>query len=66
MPATSAGMTGKLGALGTVLMESQDQNAYRLTAEQVEEVRRRRADRNARMLTLDEFKKRLSGRDAGG
>jgi len=42
-----------------MLMESQDESVYRLTDEQVEEVRRRRADPNPRRLTLDEFKERL-------
>jgi hypothetical protein len=41
------------------LMEAQDYNAYRLTDAQVEEVRRRRADKNAKRLTLDEFNERL-------
>jgi hypothetical protein len=45
-----------------MLMESQDESIYRLTDEQVEEVRRRRADPNARRLTLDEFKERLRRR----
>ncbi len=45
-----------------MLMESQDESVYRLTDEQVEEVRRRRADKNAPKLTLDEFKERLSRR----
>ena len=45
-----------------MLMESQDESVYRLTDEQVEEVRRRRADPNPRRLTLDEFKERLRGR----
>ena len=45
-----------------MLMESQDESVYRLTDEQVEEVRRRRADQNAPKLTLDEFKERLSRR----
>jgi hypothetical protein len=45
-----------------MLMESQDESAYRLTDEQVEEIRRRRADPNPRRLTLDEFKERLSRR----
>ena len=44
-----------------MLMESQDESAYRLTDEQVEEVRRR-ADQNARKLTHDEFKERLQRR----
>ncbi len=41
------------------LMEAQDASVYRLTDEQVEEVRRRRADPNAKRLTLDEFNERL-------
>lgn len=45
-----------------MLMESQDQSVYRLTDEQVEEVRRRLADPKPRRLTLDEFKERLSRR----
>jgi hypothetical protein len=45
-----------------MLMESQDESVYRLTDDQVEEVRRRRDDPNARTLTLDEFKERLSRR----
>jgi hypothetical protein len=45
-----------------MLMESQDESIYRLTDEQVEEVRRRRADPNARRLSLDEFKERLRRR----
>jgi hypothetical protein len=45
-----------------MLMESQDESVYRLTDEQVEEVRRRLADPNPRRLTLDEFKERLSRR----
>ena len=45
-----------------MLMESQDESIYRLTDEQVEEVGRRRADKNAPKLTLDEFKERLSRR----
>ena len=45
-----------------MLMESQDESIYRLTDEQVDEVRRRRADKNAPKLTLDEFKERLSRR----
>jgi hypothetical protein len=45
-----------------MLMESQDESTYRLTDEQVEEVRRRRDDPNARRLTLDEFKERLRRR----
>ena len=45
-----------------MLMESQDESVYRLTDEQVGEVRRRQTDPNARRLTLDEFKERLSRR----
>ena len=41
------------------LMEAQDASAYRLTDEQVAEVRRRRSDPNAKRLTLDEFNERL-------
>jgi hypothetical protein len=39
---------------------------YRLTNEQAEEVRRRRADPNARKLTLDEFRKRWAIRKPRG
>ena len=45
-----------------MLMESQDESIYRITDEQVDEVQRRRADKNAPKLTLDEFKERLSRR----
>jgi hypothetical protein len=45
-----------------MLMESQDESIYRLTDEQVEEVRRRRDDQSAPRLTLDEFKERLRRR----
>jgi DNA-binding PadR family transcriptional regulator len=41
----------------------QDESIYRLTDDQVEEVRRRRADKNAPKLTLDEFKERLRRRE---
>jgi hypothetical protein len=41
------------------LMEAQDDSSYRLTDEQVEEVHRRRLDKNAKRLTLDEFNERL-------
>jgi len=41
------------------LMEAQDDSAYQLTDEQVQEVRRRRSDPNAKRLTLDEFNERL-------
>jgi DNA-binding PadR family transcriptional regulator len=43
-------------------MESRDESFYRLTDEQVEEVRRRRAGENAPRLTLVEFKERLRRR----
>lgn len=42
------------------LMETQDASTYRLTDEQVEEVRRRRDDPHAKRLTLDEFNERLN------
>ena len=42
-----------------MLMEAQDESVYRLTDEQVEEIRRRRSAPNARRLTLDEFNERL-------
>jgi hypothetical protein len=45
-----------------MLMESADESVYRLTDEQVEEVRRRQADPNPRRLTLGEFKERLRRR----
>ena len=45
-----------------ILMDSQDESVYRLTDEQVEEVRRRRSDPNARRLTLEEFTHRLKQR----
>jgi hypothetical protein len=45
-----------------MLMESQNESTYRLTDEQVEEVQRRRADPNARRLTLEEFTDRLRQR----
>jgi DNA-binding PadR family transcriptional regulator len=45
-----------------MLMESQNESVYRLTDEQVEEVRRRRTDPNARKLTLEEFNERLRRR----
>jgi hypothetical protein len=45
-----------------MLMESSDESIYQLTGEQVEEVGRRRDDPNARKLTLEEFKERLSRR----
>jgi hypothetical protein len=45
-----------------LLMESQDASAYRLTDEQVEEIQRRRADPDARRLTLEEIQQRLGRR----
>lgn len=45
-----------------MLMESADESVYRLTDEQVEEVRRQQADPNPPRLTLDEFKERLQRR----
>jgi hypothetical protein len=45
-----------------MLMESQDESVYRLTDEQVEEVQRRRDDKSAPKLTLDEFEQRLRSR----
>jgi hypothetical protein len=45
-----------------MLMESQNESVYRLTDEQVEEVRRRRADPKAQKLTLEEFNERLRQR----
>ncbi len=45
-----------------MLMELQNESTYRLTDEQVEEVQRRRADPNARKLTLEEFRERLQQR----
>ena len=47
------------------LMEAQDDSAYRLTDAQVEEVQRRRADPNAKRLTLDEFNERLRNLTGG-
>jgi hypothetical protein len=41
------------------LMEAQDDSVWRLTDEQLAEVRRRRADKNAKRLTLEEFTERL-------
>jgi hypothetical protein len=87
MPATSAGMTSKLGLgdrrngqrsmkkptvkyskgeIGRVrivedFLPSPDRLTM-LTDQQLEEVRRRRADPNGRRLTLDEFKERLRRR----
>jgi hypothetical protein len=46
------------------LMEEQDKTAYRLTDEQVEEVKRRIADPNPKFLTLEEVRERFVRRDA--
>ena len=43
----------------TRTQESRDEASYRLTDEQVEEVRRRRTDKNSPRLTLEEFSERL-------
>jgi hypothetical protein len=43
-------------------MEAQDQSGLRLTAEQVAEVRRRRAETNPKSMTLAEFNARLHHR----
>lgn len=45
-----------------MLMESQNESVYRPTDEQVEEVRRRRADPKAPKLSLEEFNERLRRR----
>lgn len=45
-----------------MLMEAQDDSAYRLTDEQVAEVQRRLANPNPRRLTLEEFNERLRSR----
>jgi hypothetical protein len=44
------------------LMEAQDRNGLRLTEEQAAEVRRRRAERNPKTITLAEFNERLRRR----
>jgi hypothetical protein len=41
-----------------MLMEAQDESTYRLTDEQAEEVRRRIADPNRKLLSLEEFNER--------
>ena len=43
-----------------LLIEEQDQSPLQLTEEQLAEVRRRRADKDAKLLTLEEFDARLS------
>jgi hypothetical protein len=45
-----------------MLMEAQDDSAYRLTDEQVAEVRRRISDPNRRLLTIEEVNERLRDR----
>ena len=40
-------------------MEAQDSSSYQLTDEQLAEVRRRRAEKDPKTLTLAEFDKRL-------
>ena len=45
-----------------MLMEAQDESAYRLTDEQAAEVRRRITDPDRRLLSLDEFNERLRSR----
>jgi hypothetical protein len=42
------------------LIEEQDQSPFQLTDEQLAEVRRRRADKDSKLLTLEEFGSRLS------
>jgi hypothetical protein len=42
------------------LMEEQDRSRLRLSDEQVAEVERRRADPNARFVTLDEVRERFA------
>ncbi len=42
------------------LIEEQDSSPLQLTDEQLAEVRRRRADNDAKLLTLEEFDARLS------
>jgi hypothetical protein len=41
------------------MMEQQHANAYRLSDEQLAEVRRRRSDPNKKLLTLAEFNERV-------
>jgi hypothetical protein len=44
------------------IMEEQDKSGLRLTDQQAAEVRRRRAEKNPKTLTLAEFNERLSHR----
>jgi hypothetical protein len=48
------------GAEMLALIEEQDGSPLELTDEQLAEVRRRRADTNSKLLTLEEFDARLS------
>jgi hypothetical protein len=41
------------------LMEEQDSSSYRLTDEQLAEVRRRRAEKSPKTLTMEEWDERL-------
>jgi hypothetical protein len=43
-----------------MLMESQDESVYRLTDVQVEEVRRRRADPNRKLVSVAEARERIA------
>jgi DNA-binding PadR family transcriptional regulator len=43
-----------------MLMESQDESVYRLTDEQVEEVRRRMADPNRKLISVAKARERLA------
>jgi hypothetical protein len=43
-----------------MLMESQDESIYRLTDEQVEEVRRRMADPNRKLVSAVEARERIA------
>lgn len=42
------------------LLEDLDQSPFQLTDEQLAEVRRRRADKDSKLLTFEEFNSRLS------
>ena len=42
------------------LIEDMDQSPFQLTDQQLAEVRRRRTDKDAKLLTLEEFDARLS------
>ncbi len=43
-----------------MLMESQDESIYRLTDEQVDEVRRRMADPNRKLASVAEVRERIA------